>query len=47
MGGTLTYSFLGEKDGKLRFKNVMHKDYGGGKIYELTPEQTKSWFGSK
>ena len=47
MGGSLNYSFLGEKDGKLRFKNEMHKDYGGGQIKELTSEQAKSWFGSK
>jgi hypothetical protein len=44
MGGTLDFKFIGEKDGSLQFKNMMHKDYGGGEIKQLTTKQAKEWF---
>lgn len=44
MGGKLTFRFLGEKNGKLNFKNTMHKDYGGGLTESYTKEQAKKEF---
>lgn len=44
MGGKLSYKFTGEKDGKLQFKNTMHKDYGGGTTLSLTKEQAEEKF---
>lgn len=44
MGGTLTFKFLGIFDGKFKFKNIMHKDYGGGDIIFYTEKQAINTF---
>lgn len=44
MGGTLSFEFKGIKDGELVFKNVMHKDYGGGNTETYTLESAKNTF---
>ncbi len=41
MGGTITLEYIGKEDDHYKFKNVMHKDYGGGNIETLSESEVK------
>ena len=44
MGGTTTYKLISIKNNILTFKNIMHKDYGGGEKITFTAEQATNYF---